>query len=74
MQVSFWLLTEPDNGHYDSEYAAEIINVLAKRYGVKIHRTSQTRDSGFGREEKLLLEGEPENIEMFVNAVEDELY
>jgi acyl carrier protein len=73
MQCAIWLLMEPDNGHYDSKYAMEIINALAQRYGVKIQRTYQTMDSGFGQEEKFLIEGEPENIEMFTNAVKDEL-
>jgi len=74
MQCAIWLLMEPDNGHYDSKYAIEVINALAQRYGVKIQRTYQTMDTGFGQEEKFLLEGEPEDIQRFKDAVNEELY
>lgn len=74
MQCAIWLLMEPDNGHYDSKYALETVTSLAETYGVKIWRTYQTRDTGFGQEEKFVVEGTPENIQDFENAVNKGLY
>jgi len=47
------------------------VNITAD---VKIWRTYRTRDTGFGQEEKFVIEGEPENIQGFENAVNEELY
>ena len=59
----------PDNDIMISKYAIEMQMPLHKD---KRNRAYQTMDSGFGQEETFD-EGEPENIEMFTNAVKDEL-
>lgn len=69
-----YFLMEPDDGHYNRQYAEEIINELAERYEVVLMRTHETRDTGFGQEELFLVEGNPGNIDAFVDAVNDALY
>lgn len=74
MRDSLWVLMNPDNSRWDADFAREELELLAKELGVKIIETFQTRDVGFGREEKFILEGEEENILSLEEELNEVLY
>lgn len=74
MRDSLWVLINPDNNHWDSDFAGEELEHLAKELGVKIIETGKTRDVGFGQEEKFILEGEEENIVFLQEELDEVLY
>jgi hypothetical protein len=74
MRDSLWVLMNPDNSRWDADFAREELEPLAKELGVKIIETFQTRDVGFGREEKFILEGEEENILSLEEELNEVLY
>jgi len=62
MEKTLWVLMNPDNEHWDEEFAREELNRLAKKWEVEILETGETQDAGFGQERKFILSGEEENI------------
>lgn len=74
MYKEVWIMINPDNDSYDVNYAYEIIEVLSKRLGIDIYSRNITRDQGNGTEEKFVLVGEKEDIELFEQFIKDELY
>ena len=48
---------EPDNGHYNHEYAIKLIEEIAEQVEVIITQTHETRDAGHGQEELFVIQG-----------------
>ena len=69
-----WILTSPDNGHWNRELAIEELVRIARDYGVEVVFTRETRDCGFGQEEKFLLEGLEESVSSVIEEVNESLY
>ena len=74
MEKTLWVLMNPDNEHWDEEFAREELNRLAKKWEVEILETGETRDVGFGQEEKFILGGEEENIVFLQEELDEVLY
>lgn len=74
MNKYLWILTSPDNGHWDEVFANEIITSCAERAGVAVHFTGRTRDAGFGQEKEIVVEGNEQDIEFFESCINDSLY
>lgn len=74
MVKTIWVLTSPDNEHYDEEYAVRTVQNLAWRAEIKATATGRTRDAGFGHEQEYELEGEEKDIEFFESCLKDALY
>lgn len=72
--VSVWVLLNPDNGHWNEMEARQEISCLAKVCEVEALETSETRDVGFGQEERFILEGSYENIGNFLQELDEILY
>ena len=71
---NIWILTSPDNGHWDEEYALEVLGWCAERAGVSLDFTGQTRDAGFGQEKEIVVEGNEQDIEFFESCINESLY
>ena len=74
MRDSLWVLMNPDNEHWDEEFAREELNRLAKKWEVEILETGETQDAGFGQEVLFILSGEEENILAFEEELDEVLY
>lgn len=74
MRDSLWVLINPDNNHWDSDFAREELNRLAKKWEVEILETGETQDTGFGQEILFILLGEEENILAFEEELDEILY
>ncbi len=74
MEKTLWVLMNPDNEHWNSDFAREELEHLAKELGVKITETGETRDTGFGQEVLFILSGEEENILAFEEELDEVLY
>jgi len=62
MEKTLWVLMNPDNEHWNSDFAREELERLAKKWDIEVTETGETRDTGFGQERKFILSGEEENI------------
>lgn len=74
MEKTLWVLMNPDNEHWDEEFAREELNRLAKKWEVEILETGETQDAGFGQEVLFILLGEEENILAFEEELDEILY
>lgn len=75
MEKTLWVLMNPDNEHWDEEFAREELERLAKKWEVEIIETiGETQDTGFGQEVLFILEGEEENILAFEEELDEVLY
>jgi len=74
MEKTLWVLMNPDNEHWDEEFAREELNRLAKKWEVEILETGETQDAGFGQEVLFILEGEEENVLAFEEELDEALY
>jgi len=74
IMVEEYFLMEPDNGHYNREYAIKLIEEIAEQHEVIITQTHETRDAGHGQEELFVIQGLPDNINCFISTVNDALY
>ena len=74
MEKTLWVLMNPDNEHWDEEFAREELNRLAKKWEVEILETGETQDAGFGQEVLFILSGEEENILAFEEELDEALY
>jgi len=71
---TMYILTNPDNEHYDADHAREVISNLAERFDIVVQPTGHTRDRGHGQEEEFVVSGSPENVRDFQEALNEELY
>jgi len=74
MEKQIWVLTSPDNGHYDPNFVKTEIDRLCKLWDVKATSTTNTRDSGHGQERLYIVSGEPEAISEFEKELDVALY
>ncbi len=74
MEKTLWVLMNPDNNHWDSDFAREELERLAKKWKVEIIETGETQDTGFGQEILFILLGEEENILAFEEELDEILY
>jgi len=74
MEKTLWVLMNPDNEHWDEEFAREELNRLAKKWEVEILETGETQDAGFGQEVLFILSGEEENILALQEELDEILY
>lgn len=68
-----WIIVEPSNGHYNSQYAYDIIEELARECGVHVGYTHNTRDWGFGIEEEIVVWGSEDDVDAFEQALDSGL-
>jgi len=71
---NIWVLINPDNGHWDEEFAQETITSCAESAGVSVHFTGRTRDTGFGQEKQIVVKGNERDIEFFESRIDESLY
>lgn len=69
-----WVLTNPDSERWDEEYVDTHIKYYSKMWDVQVFPTEDTRDCGFGQERKFIIEGSPENIDGFIENLDEALY
>ena len=74
MRDSLWVLMNPDNNHWNEEFAREELERLAKKWDIEVTETGETRDTGFGQEVLFILEGEEENVLAFEEELDEVLY
>lgn len=71
---TIWVLMSPDNQSYDDKYAQEVIQDAAEKMDVTVAFTGRTRDTGFGQEKEIIVEGKKHDIELFEACLEMTLY
>ena len=74
IEKEVWVLMNPDNEHWDEEYATLVVAKYSDYASVIAQETSQTRDTGFGQERLYIVKGKEENIEWFVEVLNEHLY
>ena len=74
MRDSLWVLMNPDNEHWNSDFAREELERLAKKWDIEVTETGETQDAGFGQEILFILEGEEENVLAFEEELDEVLY
>ena len=74
MRNSLWVLMNPDNNHWNEEFARQELTRLAGKWGVQFLETGETRDSGAGQERKFVLEGDEEDVYNLVAELDEALY
>ena len=73
-EKEIWILTSPDNGHWNEEFANQEISRLSKKWGVEVEATSKTRDEGHGTERMFIISGQEENFREFEEELNECLY
>lgn len=73
-QKEIWVLMNPDNEHWNEEFAQDEIDRLCKKWNVKAVATTKTRDSGHGQERLFIVSGEPEAVLEFEKELDEVLY
>jgi len=71
---SIWVLTSPDNEHWDEGYSQVEISRLMEKWNVETISGYPCRDTGFGKETLLTITGQPVMVEGFVDEVEEVFY
>ncbi len=74
IQNSFWVLVNPDNGHWDDNDVREAISRLAETWSVEVLPSDRRRDGGFGQEAEFVVVGEEEDILSFLSELNECLY
>ncbi len=74
IEKEVWVLMNPDNEHWDEDYATLVVAKYSDYASVIAQETSQTRDTGFGQERLYIVKGKEENIEWFVEVLNEHLY
>ena len=69
-----WVLVNPDNEHYDEEFAMKEIQQAGKKWDVEVIPTTKTRDSGHGQERLFLVFGEFDLVVEFEIEIQGILY
>jgi len=74
IEKEVWVLMNPDNEHWDEDYATLVVAKYSDYASVIAQETSQTRDTGFGQERLYIVKGKEENIEWFEEVLNEHLY
>ncbi|HOQ51952.1 MAG TPA: hypothetical protein PK233_09015 [Candidatus Atribacteria bacterium] len=74
IEKEVWVLMNPDNEHWDEDYATNVVAKYSDYAGVRVEETNQTRDTGFGQERMYIVKGKEENILWFEEELNEHLY
>lgn len=75
IEKEVWVLMNPDNEHWDEDYAVNVVAKYSGYAGVIATETNKTRDMGFGQERMYIVKGkEEENVNWFIEILNEHLY